>query len=72
MTSELQLIPNSHQRRTHSLVDRQPQYLKPIASRVRFGFPSEMPALENLDGRYAVEAFDQMIASLPRESTHTF
>ncbi|MFJ2334106.1 hypothetical protein [Pseudomonas helleri] len=34
--------------------------------RVRFGFPSEMPTLKSLDGRYAVEAFDQMIGSLPR------
>jgi hypothetical protein len=32
MTSALQLIPNSQQRRTHSLLDRQAQYLKPTAS----------------------------------------
>jgi hypothetical protein len=33
-------------------------------------FPSEMPTLQSFDGRYAVAAFDQMIASLPRP-THT-
>tara|TARA_R110001606_G_scaffold283960_1_gene432377 strand:- start:109 stop:261 length:153 start_codon:yes stop_codon:yes gene_type:complete len=32
MTSALQLIPNSQQRRTHSLLDRQSQYLKTTAS----------------------------------------
>lgn len=32
MTSTLQLIPNSQQRRMHSLLDRQSQYLKPTAS----------------------------------------
>ncbi|WP_223531797.1 hypothetical protein [Pseudomonas sp. GL-RE-20] len=32
MTSALQLIPDSRQRRTHSLLDRQPQYLKATAS----------------------------------------
>ncbi|MBU6957861.1 hypothetical protein KRR23_08900 [Pseudomonas sp. CVAP len=41
-----------------------------LPGRVRFGFPSEMPTLKNLDGRYAVAAFDQMIASLPHP-THT-
>jgi len=37
-----------------------------LPGRVQFGFPAEMPALKNLDGRYAVADFDQMIASLPR------
>ena len=37
-----------------------------LPGRVQFGFPAEIPALKNLDGRYAVEAFDQMIALLPR------
>jgi hypothetical protein len=37
-----------------------------LPGRVRFGFPSEMPRLRSLDGRYAVVAFDQMIASLPQ------
>jgi len=32
MTSAFQLIPNSQQRRTHSLLDRQSQYLKATAS----------------------------------------
>jgi hypothetical protein len=32
MTSALQLIPNSQQRRTHSLLARQSQYLKATAS----------------------------------------
>ena len=32
VTSALQLIPNSQQRRTHSLLDRQSQYLKTAAS----------------------------------------
>lgn len=41
-----------------------------LPGRVRFGFPSEMPTLKSLDERYAVVAFDQMIASLPRP-THT-
>jgi hypothetical protein len=34
--------------------------------RVRFGFPAQMPTVKSLDGRYAVAAFDQMIALLPR------
>lgn len=42
---------------------------KVLPGRVQFGFPSEMPALKSLDGRYALEAFDQMIASLPRPHT---
>lgn len=37
-----------------------------LPGRVRFGFPSEMPAFKSLDGRYAVVAFDRMIASLPQ------
>lgn len=32
MTSAFQLIPNGQQRRTHSLLDRQSQYLEPTAS----------------------------------------
>jgi hypothetical protein len=36
-----------------------------LPGRVRFGFPSKMPTVGNLDGRYSVKAFDQMIASLP-------
>jgi hypothetical protein len=32
MTSAFQLIPNGQQRRTHPLLDRQPQDLKPTAS----------------------------------------
>lgn len=36
-----------------------------LPGRVRFGFPSKMPTVGNLDGRYSVTAFDQMIASLP-------
>lgn len=39
---------------------------KVLPGRVQFGFPSEMPTLKSLDERYALEAFDQMIASLPR------
>jgi hypothetical protein len=41
---------------------------KALPGRVRFDFPAGIPACENLDGRYAVSAFDQMIASLPRPS----
>lgn len=43
-----------------------------LPGRVRFGFPSQIPALENLDGRYALEAFDQMIAALPEKATNDF
>jgi hypothetical protein len=32
VASAFQLIPNGQQRRTHSLLDRQSQYLKPTAS----------------------------------------
>jgi len=32
VASAFQLIPNGQQRRTHPLLDRQPQYLKPTAS----------------------------------------
>jgi len=32
MTSTFQLIPNGQQRRTHSLLDRQSQYLKATVS----------------------------------------
>lgn len=32
MTPALQLIPNSQMRRTHSILDRQTQYLEPTAS----------------------------------------
>lgn len=39
-----------------------------LPSRVQFGFPSEVPALKSIGGRYGVAAFDQMIASLPRPS----
>lgn len=41
-----------------------------LPGRVQFSFPSEMPALTSRDGRYALAAFDQMIASLPRPN-HT-
>ena len=37
-----------------------------LPGRVRFGFPAAMPTLENLDERYALAAFDQMIELLPR------
>lgn len=37
-----------------------------LPGRVRFGFPAAMPTLENLDGRYDIAAFDQMIELLPR------
>ena len=37
-----------------------------LPGRVQFGFPAEIPALKNLEGRYAVAVFDRMIASLPR------
>jgi hypothetical protein len=61
-----------HVRLQTALLDWYSALDKVLPGRVLFGFPSETPALENLDGRYAVEAFDQLIASLPRESTHTF
>lgn len=41
---------------------------KALPGRVRFDFPAGIPAVENLDRRYALSAFDQMIASLPRPS----
>ncbi|WP_150785038.1 hypothetical protein [Pseudomonas fluorescens] len=56
-----------HVRLQTALLDWYSALDKVLPGRVRFGFPSEMPALENLDGRYAVEAFDQMIASLHAE-----
>lgn len=37
-----------------------------LPGRVQFGFPAQMPPVNNLDGRYALAAFDQMIASLPQ------
>jgi hypothetical protein len=37
-----------------------------LPGRVHFGFPAEVPTLKKMSGRYAVAAFDQMIASLPR------
>lgn len=37
-----------------------------LPGRVQFGLPERVPALQPLEGRYALEAFDQMIASLPR------
>lgn len=37
-----------------------------LPGRVQFGLPERMPTLQRLEGRYALEAFDQMIASLPR------
>lgn len=37
-----------------------------LPGRVRFGFPAAMPTLENLDERYALAAFDQMIELPPR------
>lgn len=44
---------------------------KVLPGRVQFGFPAAMPSVKRLDGRYAVEAFDQMIAALPRPDQHT-
>lgn len=41
-----------------------------LPGRVQFGFPSEVPTLKSIGGRYGVAAFDQMIASLPRP-THS-
>ena len=41
-----------------------------LPGRGQFGFPSKMSNFECLDRRYALAAFDQMIASLPRP-THT-
>ncbi|MDH0303468.1 MULTISPECIES: hypothetical protein [unclassified Pseudomonas] len=35
-----------------------------LPGRVRFELPAQMPAAPRLDGRYSLEAFDQMIASL--------
>lgn len=37
-----------------------------LPGRVQFGFPSKMPTVKNLDERYSVKAFDQIIASLPQ------
>lgn len=37
-----------------------------LPGRVQFGLPERVPALQRLEGRYVLEAFDQMIASLPR------
>ena len=37
-----------------------------LPGRVQFGLPAQLPTLQRLEGRYALEAFDQMIASLPR------
>lgn len=37
-----------------------------IPGRVRFGFPSQMPVLQGLGERYDLDAFDRMMASLPR------
>lgn len=38
-----------------------------LPGRVRFGFPSKMPTVEKLEGRYSLTSFDQMIALLPRK-----
>lgn len=35
-----------------------------LPGRVKFEFPSELPEVKNLDGRYAIETFDRMIAAL--------
>ncbi|CAG8863175.1 hypothetical protein PS627_00111 [Pseudomonas fluorescens] len=55
-----------HVRLQHALLTWYSAKNKVLPGRVRFGFPWEMPALKSIDGRYAVAALDQMIASLPR------
>lgn len=35
-----------------------------LPGRVHIGFPAQMPALKNLEGRYSLSAFDQLIAAL--------
>lgn len=37
-----------------------------LPGRVYMGFPAQMPVLKNLEGRYSVNAFDQLIAALGR------
>lgn len=39
-----------------------------LPGRVQFGLPERMPSLQQREGRYALQAFDQMIALLPRPS----
>lgn len=41
---------------------------KALPGRLRFDFPAGIPTFENLDERYSVNTFDQMIALLPRPS----
>ncbi len=54
-----------HVRLQHALLTWYSVMDRVLPGRLQFGFPSEMPAVENLDGRYSVTVFDQMIASLP-------
>ncbi|MES2869438.1 MAG: hypothetical protein V4749_07705 [Pseudomonadota bacterium] len=55
-----------HVRLQHALLTWYSAMDEVLPGRVRFGFPSEMPTLKSIDGRYAVAAFDKMMASLPR------
>lgn len=56
-----------HVRLQHALLTWYSAMDEVLPGRVSFGFPSEMPTVENLEGRYSVTAFDRMIASLPKK-----
>ncbi|MDB6444838.1 MULTISPECIES: hypothetical protein [unclassified Pseudomonas] len=55
-----------HVRLQHALLTWYSAMSEVLPGTVRFGFPSEMPTLKNVDRRCSVEAFDRMIASLPQ------